>query len=90
MMGWYQDDWSGAAVFGMIMMAALWAGLVVLAVWAIARLTRSDRPRAQEAEAPRAILDRRFASGEIDAESYAKARRILEGAMTPSAAQTGR
>ena len=88
MMGWYQNDWSGAAVFGMVMMVALWGGLVALAVWAIARFTRSDRPRPQETESPRAILDRRFASGEIDAESYAKARRVLEGA-TSSTAHTG-
>lgn len=82
MMGWFQNDWNGASIFGMVMMAVLWGGLVALAIWAIARFTRSDRPRAQELETPRAVLDRRFASGDIDAETYAQARRILDGTVT--------
>lgn len=81
MMGWYQSDWNGSAVFGMVMMVVLWGGFVALAIWAIARFTRSDRPRAHELEAPRAVLDRRFASGDIDAESYAQARRMLDGTV---------
>ena len=80
MMGWYQNDWNGAAVLGMVMMAVVWGGLVALGIWAIARFTRSDRPPVQELETPRAVLDRRFASGDIDAESYTQARRILDGA----------
>lgn len=78
MMSWYQNDWSGAAVLGMVTMLAVWGVLVGIAIWAIARFTRSDRPPAQELETPRVVLDRRFAAGDIDAESYAQARRILD------------
>ena len=80
MMGWYDNGWSWGAAggLGMILMAAFWIGIVALAVWGIARVTRTQPVNAPQAEPPRAILDRRFASGEIDAEAYAQARRVLE------------
>lgn len=79
MMGWYGDNWGVAGVVGMLMMLVFWGGLIALAVWAVARVTRSDHPHAIAVESPRAILDRRFASGDLDAEAYAQARRILDG-----------
>lgn len=80
MMGWNQNGWSwGAGAFGMVMMIVFWGGLIALAIWGISRATRSQQSSPQDS--PRAILDRRFASGEIDAESYAQARRTLEGSV---------
>ena len=78
MMGWYQGDWGFAGMLGMGMMVLLWGSLVWLAVWAIARFTRTEPSQSPSLESARAILDRRFASGEIDAEEYARTRRALE------------
>ena len=78
MMGWYQGDWGFAGLFGMGMMILFWGAIIWFAVWAIARATRTESSQAVPLESARAILDRRFASGEIDAEEYASARRILE------------
>jgi hypothetical protein len=39
---------------------------------------------------PRGILDRRFLAGEIDAKTYARARRILEGELMSSGSSARR
>lgn len=72
------NGWYTTGMLGMVMMVAIWGGLIALAVWAVARVTRTERHASPGLEPPRAILDRRFASGEIDAQEYAQARRILE------------
>lgn len=65
-----------------------WAAIIGLAVWAVLRLTRSGPPprypvapppQAHHRESPREILDRRFASGEIDAATYEDMRARIEG-----------
>jgi putative membrane protein len=88
MMGWYQGDWGFTGMLGMGMMVVLWGALIGLAVWAIARFTRTEPSQAVSLESARAILDRRLASGEIDAEEYARTRRTLEApdahGLTPS------
>lgn len=75
-------DWSGSfggmSGYGMWMMLLFWGVPVALAVWALVRMTR-HRSSPTSAESPRQILDRRFASGELDAEQYGEARRVLEG-----------
>lgn len=86
MMGWYGSDWGVAGVVGMLTMLVFWGAVVALAVWAVARVTRNDTHAATSAESARAILDRRFASGDLDAEGYAQARRVLEGQPAPRAA----
>ncbi|HEX2705046.1 MAG TPA: hypothetical protein VHM65_04750 [Candidatus Lustribacter sp.] len=85
MMGWY-DNGLG---LGMLLMLVVWGGLIGLGIWAVARLTRGES-RPAPTESPRQILDRRFASGEIDAGQYAETRRILEGrgAVTPAPTPT--
>lgn len=82
MMGWYQNGWNGTGILGMVLMLVLWGGLIAAAVWAVARFTRTEHSTPTVLESPRAILDRRFAAGEIDAEAYAQARRILESSGT--------
>lgn len=78
MMGWYQGNWGFVGFLGMVAMLLAWGGLIWLAVWAIARFTRTESPQSTTLEPARAILDRRFAAGDIDAEEYASARRTLQ------------
>jgi putative membrane protein len=73
MMGWY-----GGMGWMMVVSSVLGLALIGLVVWAIVRVTstsqqpdRTARPTAQE------ILDRRFAAGEIDVETYRAATREL-------------
>jgi putative membrane protein len=90
MMGWYQGDWNFAGMLGMGTMVLLWGALMWFAVWAIARFTRTEPSPSQSLESARAILDRRFASGEIDAEDYARTRRTLEASDTHSLTPSSR
>ncbi|MFI9809198.1 SHOCT domain-containing protein [Streptomyces sp. NPDC052301] len=66
----------------------LWIALVALAVWAVIRLAHgalggdaSGRSRgwsdSESRETPEEILDRRYASGEMDTDSYTEAREHL-------------
>ena len=77
MMNWHGDGtgWMGGA--GMIWMSLFWIVLIGLGIWLITSLTRRDRV-SEKLESPRQILDRRLASGEIDATGYAQARRLIE------------
>jgi putative membrane protein len=77
MMGYWNDGNGWMNVFGMLVMLLVWAGLIGFAVWAAVRMT-SGSTTTTSIESPRQILDRRFASGELDAEQYAAARRVLE------------
>jgi putative membrane protein len=80
MMGWY-DGWGGGGWLAMGLMMVFWIALIGVAIWAAVRFVGSG-PAAAGATAtptPRAILDRRLASGEIDAEQYAQLRRLVEG-----------
>ena len=87
MMYWH-DNTGWMSGIGMLFMIVFLVSLIVLGGWAVVRLTGPGHPAAATAESPRQILDRRFASGEIDAEQYALARRVLEGrgldAVTPA------
>jgi putative membrane protein len=76
MMDGYQAAWVWLAV-----MPLLWIALVGLIVWLVARFAvgAGDRRAAAERmsatrETPEQILDRRFASGEIDEDTYTRAR----------------
>jgi len=60
-------------------MMVFWIVAIGLGIWAIARFTSGPTSSTMvSAESARAILDRRFANGEIDATAYAEARRLLE------------
>ena len=89
MMGWYPSGWGAMGVLGMVLMVAFWAVIIAGAVWLIARATRTEHPAASVHEPSRAILDRRFASGEIDAQEYASKRRTLESPGAESSATPG-
>lgn len=88
MMGWYSGGWGWAGMLGMASMVLLWGGVIWLAVWAIARTTRTDQAPPVTPESARAVLDRRFASGDIDIEEYARRRHALESPGSADAART--
>lgn len=75
--------WNGGWAW-IALMPVLWIALISLAVWAVIRLTQhsagrhdATEPPNTPRETPEEILDRRFASGEIDAEAYTEARKRL-------------
>lgn len=69
---------------GMSLMVLVWVGVFGLATWLIIAATRSEKRDCAPAEPARAVLDRRFAAGEISAEEYASMRRHLDHAHTAS------
>lgn len=74
MMGWY----GGGMGWMMVISAVLGLVLIGLVVWAIVRVTYTGQQRDQPAQpSARDVLDRRFAAGDIDAESYRAAVRDL-------------
>ena len=54
-------------------MAAIWATVIGLAVWAVCR-----HFPAQRGPDPRAALDARLAAGDLDPETYRELRRMLD------------
>jgi putative membrane protein len=79
MMGFYGPG-MGTGVW--LLMGAFWIAVVALVIWLLARIPgrtgRGDSPP----EAPLDILDRRFARGEIDRETYLADRATLTGTRT--------
>ncbi|MFG2288298.1 SHOCT domain-containing protein [Streptomyces sp. NPDC048595] len=77
--------WDGAGWAWMAFMPLVWIVLLGLVVWAVIHLVRGPSGagsgggsrEAERRESPREILDRRFASGEIDAEAYSEAKKRL-------------
>lgn len=79
------DSYDGMGMGGgwWILMAVFWVVLIAAIVWAGARLFA--RPGSVDratgvVERPGEILDRRLASGEIDAETYEELREKLRAA----------
>ncbi|MFD9094330.1 SHOCT domain-containing protein [Streptomyces collinus] len=71
-------------------MPLLWIALIVIAVWAVVRLTHRPSGGAHgrgqgwtgggppgSPESPEEIVDRRYASGEIDTDTYTEMREHL-------------
>ena len=77
MMNWSDGMGSG----GWALMAVFWMLLVAGMVWAAVVLLRpSDHSALVAADGPSEILDRRLASGEIDAATYDELRSKLQPA----------
>ena len=85
MMGWYG---TGMGWPWWLLMGLFWLALVALVVWLVVRLATPSSPpqgsprdqgppAATPPESPLNILDRRFASGEIDVETYRAQRAAL-------------
>jgi putative membrane protein len=65
----------GMGLAGWIFMGLFWFVVIGVIVWALVALLPGRRAVDQgRAERPEEILDRRFASGEIDVEQYRRAR----------------
>ena len=60
-----------------VLMPVLWIALIALIVWAVVRLF-PGRESSARAEDARSLLDRRLASGEIDAKTYDQLRERLD------------
>lgn len=72
----------GGWVAGFLMMALFWGGLVALVVIALRGWDASRRPDGGNPDRPdaRAILEERFAKGEISEDEFEQRRRVLEHA----------
>ena len=79
MWGWesmHMGGWTGGWVF----MTVFWVALIALVVWAVAALFPRGRGGGDVGgESPRDVLDRRYARGELDAETYRQMREDLRG-----------
>jgi putative membrane protein len=76
--------WGGG--WWMMLMPLVWIALIGVIVWAAVRVAapagRTSSPAdygQPRRETPQEVLDRRFASGEIDADAYTRARDTLAG-----------
>lgn len=80
MMGWYGG---GMGWGGWLMMGLFWLLLLAVIVFAVVRLLPGSGPSGPHREStpgresPEEILDRRFAQGEIDVETYQQQRTAL-------------
>lgn len=78
--GWYGGMMGGWGA--MLGMGLLWIVLLAVIIWAVVRLlpdrrTGTGAPDSTPHETPEQILDRRFARGEIDLETYRTQRDVL-------------
>jgi putative membrane protein len=81
MMGWYGG---GMSLWAWLFMGTFWVALLTLIVWLVVRLLPSaSRPSGGGVESPEDILDRRFARGEIDEQTYAAQRSALAAHRGP-------
>ena len=72
----------GMGAGGWIAMTVFWVALLVLIAWAVARAfpsisNRGDATPRQETS--REVLDRRYAAGELDTETYRSMRDVVAG-----------
>lgn len=79
MMGWYGGGMGWA---GWFFMGLFWVALLALIIWLVVKLLPAgNRPPPHESrtagESPLDILDRRFARGEVDVETYQVQRAAL-------------
>jgi putative membrane protein len=77
----HMDGRHGRWWLGVLLLLVL-AAVIAGVVWAIVAATRANRaaaaPSAAAPSPARAILDERFARGEIDAAEYAARKQVLE------------
>ena len=67
-------DWNAMGFFGWTMMILFWVALVALIVWVVRSLGATRNPPTNEAMA---LLERRFAAGEIEREEFEEKKRLL-------------
>ncbi|MEP7736256.1 hypothetical protein ABKW28_01255 [Nocardioides sp. 31GB23] len=83
------DGYYGMDAGGWIAMTIFWVGLVTLVVWALWRTFAGSlaptSPPSGAGESPEDVVDRRFAAGEVDEETYRSMRAALHSTRTPHA-----
>ncbi len=80
MMGWYGNGMGTGGWVAMIVMMVLFWGLVIFAGMMIFRGTDRDRGRSEvQGRGALAILDERFARGEVDRDEYEERKAVLTG-----------
>ena len=80
MMGYGGMGWGGMGWGGMVGMVLFWVVLIAAIVWAVTRLLpgrHAQNLAGSASETPEEILDRRYARGEIDLETYQAQRAVL-------------
>jgi putative membrane protein len=88
MMGGYGNDGMGAGQW--LVMGLFWLALIGVIIWAVIRLLpvhdggTGHGDSAAGVESPQEILDRRFARGQIDLETYQVQRAALVSARGKS------
>jgi putative membrane protein len=85
MHGDFGGGWWIVMMFGMVV---FWGLIIVGAVW-IVREIAGSRERHAAGETPVALLDRRFAAGEISVEEYGERRAALVGEQPGQAHDSG-
>lgn len=75
MMHWYPDMMGWGGGIGMII---FWIILIVVIVLLVKSFTSRSSERIERRESPMDILNRRYASGEIEKEEYAEKKKDLE------------
>ena len=70
--GWHDGGW------GVLWMIASWALIVAIVVFLVRAFSGSSPDRSERTDDPRAILDERFARGEISEDEYRERARVLE------------
>lgn len=72
-------DWNGGMGGGAwIFMGVFWAAALTLIIFLVVRLLPSNgQGRRAEKDSPEELLDRRFARGDLDVETYQAQRAVL-------------
>lgn len=79
------DVGTGGWILMALAMVLFWGALIAFVVWLVrGAATGAGWGSARPAEDPKAILERRLASGDITPEDYEQRRRILDGGAAPS------
>ncbi len=73
-MMWYGYGLGWMALLGPLMMVVFWGGLILLVVWAVRGF--GGRP-SESRDSALDVLKRRLAAGEITADEYEQARKVL-------------
>ena len=76
------DFGSGWWIVMMLGMLLFWGLIIAAVVWAVREL-RHSRGRDAGLKTPSALLDHRFASGEISADEYRERKAVLAGEPQP-------
>ncbi|HZD16835.1 MAG TPA: SHOCT domain-containing protein [Actinomycetota bacterium] len=72
MNGWSDGGW------GFLWMILSWGLIVAIVVFVVRAFSSGSSDRRSRAAEPRAILDERFARGEMSEDEYRERRRVLE------------